>query len=299
MQRGLKILILLTLLASACSNSDPGPGVESQGTPSTTVATTAPPRPPLVLEQARNLWTLSGPTSYHLATWQEGRWGMTTADTVVDGRIHRHRLQGDPETSLDPGPRSMFDLFDHVASDLSHGVDPVDVEYDPTTGAITRYTYDGTTFNVAVTPLGSEMAPIDVGSLTLAYVCYDGFLLINEDTSIGLRLRFPPDIDLSKPAELSSSGPSGTLSIGHHIFSYLTCLEGAHPLPLRPIVLEEWHLTAGTVTFQCDDAPSCDDPGLVVRATLRGGVASLPDGGRSLQLEDIELRDDCWKCGWD
>lgn len=295
------------LVVAACGDDTPvetgddGSSTTTTLAPSTSVPNVDPEAPEARLAAARARWADVGPTSYRL-TMRELCFCPETVwtDTVVDGAVVSHEPESD-DSFFDPGERTMDDLFDEVELFIVNGFATLELDFDEETGALVRYWVDVDEMMadeehgvevVAVEPIGP--VEIDAAMLEDDYPCGFGFAIGSTDQTLGLYLYAsgPDAPDVSKPIEFPIESWTAEVRVGRDLFAN-HCDDVWEEGEPEPVVDATWAVTAGTLVVEGVGSGDCGS--ISAAGILTGAVIESPDGA-TIELGDVELRNDGYGC---
>ncbi len=300
-------LVAIVILAAACGGTQPPTEVSGEP-PGTTAATTTttdptttldPASPGARLAAARDRWAVNGLQAYSMETRESCFCRPETwIDTVIDGAVVSH----DPtshDAFFDPGARTMEDLFDEIEAAITEGYATIDLEFDPNTGAVVSWWVDVSEMmadeehGVDVISLDPIPDSIDSSLLTIDYGCGFGFAKGSVDQRLALRIRSNDfgsgsGPDVAVPITLPDPGWTVEVVNGTNLFSNW-CSDVIQPSDPSPVTIQTWAVIGGTLTI---DEQSPDG---FATGSLTGAIAESPTGIR-VDLDDIELSNDCWGC---
>jgi hypothetical protein len=227
-------------------------------------------------------------------------------ETVVEGVIASHEPAAEGGF-YDPGPRAMDDLFDEVQAAIDAGYASLELEVDPETGALVRYWVDvdermaDEEHGVEVMSLtfgeGFEAptAKIDSAALVEDHPCGFGFAIGSLDQTLGLFLFMSGDTppDSSAPVDLPDGDWTAELWVGRDLFAN-HCDDVVEVSEPEPVVAETWTVVAGSITVDAVHRP--DGNGQATAAGILTDAVVKSAEGERIDLDDIELRNDCWGC---
>jgi len=304
------LFAVLALVGAACGEEtlvDLADGGPSMSTTSTTTTQLDLGSSPARLAVARAQWADSAPATYVL-TLRELCFCPETVwtETIADGVVVSHE-PSTAEAAYDPGPRTMEDLFDEVQGAIDAGYATIELEVDPETGALVSYWVDvdemtaDEEYGVEVVSLtvGDEgLKPtvgIDAAVLVEDHPCGFGFAIGSTDQSLGLFLHTSGGVepDLAVPIELPDGDWTAELHVGRDLFSN-HCADLVEIGEPEPVVADTWTVVAGTLTIDAVSNPA-GGGGASAAGILTSAVLESADGHR-IELDDIELRNDCWGC---
>jgi len=305
--RRLAPLVAIVILAAACGETatptevggEPSITAANPTTTITSTTTTDPTSPEARLSAARQLWATNGFDAYSMETRQSCFCPPATwIDTVVDGAVVSH----DPTTQdafFDPGVRTMQDMFDEIEAAITEGYASIDLQFDPNTGAVVSWWVDVSEMmadeehGVEVISLEPIPDSVDSSLLTVDYGCGFGFAKGSADQRLALRIRSNdfgpgPGPDVSSPITLPDPAWTAEIIDGANLFSNWCndVIQASDPVP---VTVQTWTMVAGTLTI---DQQSPDGS---ATGSLTGAIAESPTGIR-VNLDDVELANDCWGC---
>jgi len=305
--RRLAPLVAIVLLAAACG--DTATPTEVGGEPSTTLAgptttvasttTTDPMSPEAQLSAARQLWITNGLGAYSIETRQSCFCPQVSwVDTVVNSAVVSHE-PATQDAFFDPGPRTMEDMFDEIEAAITEGYASIDLQFDPDTGAVVSWWVDVSEMmadeehGVEVISLEAIPDSVDSSLLTNDYGCGFGFAKGSADQRLALRIRsndFGPGSgpDVSSPITLPDAAWTAEVVDGANLFSNWCndVIQASDPVP---VTVQTWTVVAGTLTI------GQQSPDGAATGSLTDAVAESLTGIR-VNLDHIELANDCWGC---
>lgn len=231
------------------------------------------------------------------------------ADTVVDGEvIARVPVFRDevPRGSETTNGKTMELLFDEIERIVADGFARLDLEFDPKTGAVVRYSVDVDTlvideeFGLSVLyvgPLDGDPALTELNSNTLSadYGCAWGFAVGSPSQELALMIHFGnyPGPDIEGPFVLPSDGWVAELRVGSDLFSNW-CDDIIEENEPTPVIDRRLTIISGLLTIDTRDGTTTWD-GTHVTATLTGAAVQSLDG-TVVDIGDLDLHNACWGC---